>query len=133
VIGNDATSLWMTQNPKIYQNALAGLTMEHLGCKMWADDAHGQYVTTGNDEWGVTYTTQRRGQVNVTKLDQQAYLDAVHATNYSGANAGRVVTTLPVPLFLGEGAPLYAGGLGTISLCPVPPYLLQAGSRTHPE
>ena len=40
---------------------------------------------------------------------------------------------LPAPLFLGEGAPLYAGGLGTVSLCPVPSYLLQAGSQARPE
>ena len=39
----------------------------------------------------------------------------------------------PMPLFFGEGAPLYAGGLGTVSLCPLPSYLLQAGSRTHPK
>jgi MYXO-CTERM domain-containing protein len=133
VVGNDATSLWMTQNPTIYKNALAGVTMEHLGCKMWADDADGQYVPTGDDEWSATYTTQRRGQMNVTNVEQQAYLAAVQATNYSGANVGRVVTTLPVPLFLGEGAPLYAGGLGTVSLCPVPSYLLQAGSRERPD
>ncbi|HMF25493.1 MAG TPA: hypothetical protein VKG24_25675 [Pseudolabrys sp.] len=43
-----------------------------------------------------------------------------------------VVTMLPVPLFFGKGAPLYAGGLGTVSICPLPTYLLQAGSRTQP-
>ena len=40
---------------------------------------------------------------------------------------------LPAPLFFGEGAPLYAGGLGTVSVCPLPTYLLQAGSRTQPS
>lgn len=49
------------------------------------------------------------------------------------ATAHPVVTMLPMPLFLGEGAPLYAGGLGTVSLCPVPSYLLQEGSRTKPS
>ena len=47
VVGNDATSLWMTQNPEIYQNALAALSMEHLGCTTWTDNAEGQYVPTG--------------------------------------------------------------------------------------
>ena len=56
----------------------------------------------------------------------------------SPAAAGRsppLATVLPgaVPLYLGEGAPLYAGGLGTVSLVPLPTYLLQAGSRQHPE
>ncbi|MGZ4606398.1 MAG: hypothetical protein ACXVXV_09680, partial [Blastococcus sp.] len=38
-----------------------------------------------------------------------------------------------VPLYLGEGAPLYAAGLGTVSLVPAPPYLLQAGTRRRPK
>jgi hypothetical protein len=133
VVGNDATSLWMTQYPAIYQNALAGLTLEHLGCRMWTDDANGQYAPTGEYEWGATYTTQKQGSVNATNLEQQAYLAAVQATNSSGATAHPIVTMLPVPLFFGEGAPLYAGGLGTVSLCPLPSYLLQAGSRTRPN
>ena len=132
VVGNDATSLWMAQNPAIYQKALAGLTMEHLGCKTWADNAKGHYVHTGDYEWGATYTT-KRGLTNVTSIEQRAYIDAVRATKHSGAKAGRVITMLPSPLFFGEGAPLYAGGLGTVSLCPVPSYLLQAGSRAQPE
>ena len=32
---------------------------------------------------------------------------------------------------MGEGAPLYAAGLGTVSLIPLPPYLLQAGTARH--
>jgi hypothetical protein len=131
VVGNDATSLWMTQNPDIYKKALAGLSIEHLGCKMWADDANGNYVDTGNYEWCTTYTTQRLGSPNPANLEQNVYLEAVAATNDAGAKAGPVVTMLPLPMFFGEGAPLYAGGMGTVSLCPVPSYLLQAGSRTN--
>jgi hypothetical protein len=133
VVGNDATSRWMNDHPAIYQNALAGLTLEHLGCRMWADDANGRYRPTGNYEWGITYTTQKQGSVNAINLEQQTYLAAVRATNRSGATARPVVTMLPAPLFVGEGAPLYAGGLGTVSLCPLPSYLLQAGSRTRPK
>ena len=133
VIGNDATSRWMHDHPEIYQNALAGVTIEHLGCQRWADDANGQYRWTGDYEWGTTYTTGRQGSLNLTSLEQRAYLDAVWHMNHSGAIAHPVVTTLPAPVFYGEGAPLYAGGLGTVSLCPLPSYLLQAGSRAHPE
>jgi hypothetical protein len=132
VVGNDAISLWMTQYPEIYQNALAGLSIEHLGCKMWTDDANGQYRPTGRYEWGATYTTQKQGSLNPTNLAEEAYLAAVRATNHSGATAHPVVTILPAPLFFGEGAPFYAGGLGTVSMCPLPSYLLQAGSRTDP-
>jgi hypothetical protein len=133
VVGNDATSRWMNQHPAIYQNAVAGLTMEHLGCKRWADDDYGNYVFTGEYEWGATYTTRRQGSLSPINLEQQAYLKALWTTNNSGDIAYPAVTMLPVPLFFGEGAPLYAGGLGTVSLCPLPSYLLQAGSRTHPK
>jgi hypothetical protein len=128
VVGNDAISRWMHDHPAIYQNALAGLSMEHLGCQRWADDANGKYSWTGDYEWGPTYTTPQQGSLNLTNLVKEAYLAAVQATN-----THPVVTMLPMPLFLGEGAPLYAGGLGTVSLCPVPSYLLQAGSRTKPK
>jgi hypothetical protein len=133
VVGNDATSRWMNKHPGIYQNAVAGLTMEHLGCQKWIDDDNGQYKWTGGYEWSATYTTQRQGSLNPSGLEWQAYVDAVWTTNHSGAIAYPVVTMRPMPLFFGEGAPLYAGGLGTVSLCPIPSYLLQAGSRTHPE
>ena len=81
-----------------------------------------------------SYTTQRQGSLNPISLEQQAYLYAVWRTNHqSRAIARPVVTLLPMPLFFGEGAPLYAGGLGTVSLCPLPTYLLQAGSLTDPQ
>jgi hypothetical protein len=133
VVGHDAISRWMVEHPAIYQNALAGLSLEHLGCTMWADDAMGQYGPTGGYEWGITFTTQKQGSVNATNLEQEAYLAAVQVTNGGGAVAYPVATVLPVPLFFGEGAPLYAGGLGTVSLCPIPSYLLQAGSRSQPD
>ena len=136
VIGIGATSRWMDDHAEIYQNALAGLTMEHLGCTMWSDDTNGRYAPTGGFEWGATYTTQKRDSANKTNLEQQTYLDAVLATNGSGAASHPVVTVLPntaFPVFVGEGSPLYAGGLGTVSMCPLPSYVIQAGSRTQPE
>jgi hypothetical protein len=135
VLGNGATSRWMVDHPAIYQNALAGLTLEHLGCTMWTDDANGRYSSTGEYEWGTTYTTQKQkqGLINFNNLELEAYLKAVRATNQSGNPAFPVATVLPSPLFFGEGAPLYAGGLGTVSLCSLPSYLLQAGSRTEPQ
>jgi MYXO-CTERM domain-containing protein len=135
VIGRDAISRWMHDHPAVYQNALAGLTLEHLGCTMWADNANGQYAPTGGYEWSTTYTTQKQGTVNKTNLERQAYLAAVQDTNGSGDTAHPVVTVLPgpLPIFVGEGAPLYAGGLGTVSMCPLPSYVLQAGSRSQPD
>jgi len=134
-VGSDATTLWMAEHPDVYQRALAGLTVEHLGCTMWTDDANGRYAPTGGFEWGTTYTTQRQGSTAASNLEQQAYLSAVRAVNRSGWTDRPTVSVLPgaAPVFLGEGAPLYAGGLGTVSLCPLPSYLLQAGDQGRPH
>src|SRR5262249_14090624 len=133
VAGNDAISMWMAQNPHIYPKALAGLTLEHLGCTTWADDAHGKYGATGALEWSATYTTQRGGSLSVGNPEQQASMPAVRPPHSGGAPAHGVIPLLRAPLFFGGGAPLYAGGLGPVSLCPVPSYLLQAGSRLKPD
>ena len=37
------------------------------------------------------------------------------------------------PAYVGEGSSLYAAGLGTVSLCPSPTYLLQAGDARQPQ
>ncbi len=91
-------------------------------------------MATGGYEWGATYTCQRKGSAAVANAEQQAYLAAVQAVNGNGRPDYPVATVLPgaVPLYLGEGAPLYAGGLGTVSLIPAPTYLLQAGDAPRP-
>jgi hypothetical protein len=134
-VGSDATSVWLTDHPGIYPSAVAGVTVEHLGCTMWGNDpVTGAYGPTGGHDWGATYTMQRQGSLAVSNLEEQAYLAAVSHVNNSGWANAPVATLRPgaVPLYLGEGAPLYAAGLGTVSLVPAPPYLLQAGDREHP-
>jgi hypothetical protein len=135
-VGSDATSLWLLDHPDIYQRSVAGVTVEHLGCTMWVNDpATGKYLATGGYEWGTTYAAQRSNSVNVTNAEQNAYLSAVAKVNKGAWPNFPAVTVLPgaAPLYLGEGAPLYAAGLGTVSLCPLPTYLLQAGDAQRPE
>jgi len=130
--GSDATSVWMVDHPAIYQSAVAGLTVEHLGCTQWLDDpATGRYAATGRYEWGITYTCQHTASTSNT--EQTAWLDAIATVANTGRPVGPVAAVQPTPLYLGEGAPLYAGGLGTVSLVPLPTYLLQAGSRAYPK
>ena len=131
-VGNDATSVWMLEHPGIYQAAALGVTVEHLGATMW-DNVAGQYVATGGFDWSTTYT-MRRNPLNIANAEQDAYLSAVAAVNASGWPDYPVAAVRPgpIPLYLGEGAPLYAAGLGTVSLCPLPTYLLQAGDAQHP-
>lgn len=135
-VGSDATSVWLTDHPDIYPHAVAGLTVEHLGCTRWGNDpATGAYGPTGGFEWGATYTMQRQGSLAPVNLEEQAYLAAIRNVNRDGYANTPVGTLRPgaVPLYLGEGAPLYAAGLGTVSLIPAPPYLLQAGNPQHPD
>jgi Putative transposase of IS4/5 family (DUF4096) len=133
VVGNDAISVWMVDHPGIYEAAMLGVTVEHLGATMWANMA-GQYVATGGFDWGTTYTMQRN-PANAANAEQNAYLSAVAAVNASGWPNYPVATVRPgtIPLYLGEGAPLYTAGLGTVSLIPAPTYLLQAGDAQHPD
>jgi hypothetical protein len=135
-IGNDATSVWMLDHPDIYQAATLGVTIEHLGATMWTNNpVTGQYVPTGGFEWGTTYTMQR-DITSPANAEQAAYLAAVAAVNGSGWPDYPVASVRPaaaLPLYLGEGAPLYAAGLGTVSLCPLPTYLLQAGDARRPQ
>jgi hypothetical protein len=135
-VGSDATSAWMVSHPDIYQAATLGVTIEHLGATMWTNnEATGQYVATGGFEWGTTYTMQR-DVTSLVNAEQDAYLAAVGAVNGRGWPDYPVATVRPgavIPFYLGEGAPLYQAGLGTISLCPLPTYLLQAGDAQHPE
>ena len=88
----------------------------------------------GGAEWAATYTMPRN-PLNAPSAEQAAYLSAVAAVNASGWPDYPVATIRPgpLPLYLGEGAPLYAAGLGTVSLCPMPTYLLQAGDAQHPD
>ena len=133
VVGNDAISVWMLDHPGIYQAAALGVTVEHLGATMW-DDVAGQYAATGGFDWGTTYTMPHN-PANPANAEQDAYLSAVAAVNTDGWPCYPVATVRPgaIPVYLGEGAPLYTAGLGTVSLCPGPTHLLQAGGAQHPD
>jgi hypothetical protein len=134
-VGSDATSVWLADHPGVRPHAVAGVTVEHLGCTLWGNDpVTGAYGPRGGHDWGATYTCQREGSLAPVNLEEQAYLAAVRAVNRSGWRNSPVATLRPgaVPLYLGEGAPLYAAGLGTVSLVPAPPYLLQAGTARRP-
>ena len=134
-IGNGAVSVWMLDHPGIYQAAVLGVTAEHLGATMWTDDpVTGQYVPAGGSEWGTTYTMQR-DVISLVNAEQDAYLAAVAEVNASGWPDYPVATVRPgtIPAYFGEGSSLYAAGLGTVSLCPLPTYLLQAGDAQQPQ
>jgi hypothetical protein len=105
------------------------------GCGAGQPGRHAERLrcAAGGFDWGSTYTMQHN-PLNAANAELDAYLSAVAAVNASGWPSYPVATIRPgpLPLYLGEGAPLYAAGLGTVSLCPLPTYLLQAGDARHP-
>ncbi|HLD66804.1 MAG TPA: hypothetical protein VJA19_12225 [Pseudomonas sp.] len=116
-----ATSAWLAHHPELWDGknghakAVAGLTLEHLGCTEWKDDMNaGGPAPTGRLERELVYTTN--------PVMEQIYLEAV-----ADRSKLRSLTLSPRigKVFFGEAQPLFAAGIPSISLIPVPDYLCQ--------
>lgn len=116
-----ATTAWLARHPELWDGkeghakAVAGLTLEHLGCSEWKDDvAAGSPAPTGRLERELVYTTN--------PVMEQIYLEAV-----ADRTKLRSLTLSPRigKVFFGEGQPLFMAGIPSISLIPVPDYLCQ--------
>jgi len=98
--------------PDLIKKTVAALTIEHLGCKEWADDASLHYQPTGENECAVAITEHAStGHILVDALkgsgDQKtAVVNPVHGG------------------WLGEGGSLARAGVPTIGYIPQPNYLL---------
>ena len=70
--------------------------------------ANGEYVWTGDYEWGATYTHRAAGLAATRyNVEREAYVNAVCGIRINhGVIAYPAITMLPMPLFFGEGAPL---------------------------
>jgi len=97
--------------PDLIKKAVAAVTVEHLGCEEWTDDAAMKYRATGKHEWSVAITP--------SKAMADALLEALEG---SRDRAG-VVNPLNGG-FLGEGSGLSRAGVPTIGYIPQPNYLL---------
>ena len=113
-----ASSRWLKKHPELWDGlgtnakAVAGVTIEHLGCSEWRDDAaHGNYNQTNPVEIELVYTGN--------KMMDEIYLRALKSRTRV-----RSVTLRPRnSIYFGEGQPLYQAGIPTISLVPGPDYL----------
>ncbi len=98
--------------PDLIKKAVAALTVEHLGCKEWADDAAMHYKATGENEWAIAITEYAStGNLLVEALQasdnrKTAVVNPVHGG------------------WLGEGGGLARAGVPTIGYIPQPNYLL---------
>lgn len=119
-----ATSRWLENHPELWdgkgnnKKAVAGVTIEHLGCKEWRDNSkHVNYGQTNPIELELVYTGN--------KIMNQIYLNAM-----SGRLKARSVTLRPRNgIYFGEGQPLYQVGIPTISLVPGPDYLCKESAN----
>jgi len=97
--------------PDVIKKAVAAVTVEHLGCREWMDDAALHYRDTGKAEWSVAITPSNpMAGLLVDAL--KGSLDRAGVVNPAGGG------------FLGEGSSLSRAGVPTIGYIPQPNYLL---------
>jgi hypothetical protein len=103
---------FISRYPDVIKKAVAAITVEHLGCMEWADDASMQYRPTGKEDWAVAITPSKpMGEILVGACQ--------------GSAARRTAVVNPVAGgFLGEGNSLSRAGIPTIGYIPQPNYLL---------
>jgi hypothetical protein len=95
---------------------LVGVTLEHLGCREWVDDAAFQrYAPTGEIERTFVFTPR--------EVERDLFLEMIQGTNLRAVALKPRPTT---PYYMGEGSGLYFAGVPTISYIPMPNYLLAA-------
>ena len=98
--------------PDLIRKAVAALTVEHLGCKEWVDDASMQYKSTGENEWAVAIT-------------EHASTGSILVDALQGSRDRKTAVVNPVlGGWLGEGGSLARAGVPTIGYIPQPNYLL---------
>jgi hypothetical protein len=103
------------KHPDLVKRTVAAVTVEHLACKEWLDDATlTHYKPTGQNVWDVTITKHKA----MADLAMEALQgrSAVHNTG--------VVNPLHDNGWFGVGTPFGMAGIPTIQYIPQPNYLL---------
>jgi len=102
----------MQKYPDMIEKAVAAVTVEHLGCMEWLDNAQMEYKPTGEPEWSVAITEMKTpGMILVEALQ--------------GSGDKKTAVVNPVHGgWLGEGGGLARAGVPTIGYIPQPNYLL---------
>ncbi len=103
---------FVEKHPETMKKAVSALTIEHLGCMEWMDNAAFQYKPTGEIEWSVA--------ISESKGVAEILVDALQ-----GSGDRRTGVVNPVHGgWLGEGSALAKAGIPTIGYIPQPNYLL---------
>jgi hypothetical protein len=101
------------KHPDLIKRAVGALSVEHLGCREWLDNASTQYRPTGRNEFTIAITEY--------ESTARIMLDSLRGT---GDNRAGVVIPTPRGGFNGEGGALSRAGVPTIGYIPIPSYLL---------
>lgn len=111
-----ATSKWLSSHRDLWDGkkghikAVAGVSVEHLGCVEWKD-VEGEYANTGEVDLEMTYTGNR-------------VMDSIYYEALQGRKKLRAVTLRGHNfLHFGEGQPLFDFGIPEIALVTAPDYL----------
>ncbi len=114
--GIQATSKWLAMHRDLWDGraghlkAVAGVSIEHLGCMEWAD-VDGEYKPTGEIQTELVYTGNV--EMNDIYMDTVRERELVRTMTLRGHNL----------LHFGEGQPLFNVGIPEISIVTAPDYL----------
>ena len=101
----------IAKHPDLVKNAVAAVTIEHLGCREWMDDSAFSYKATGRNELSVA--------ISPLKTTADLMLSALA----NSRDRAEVVNPVHGGWF-GEGSALSRAGVPTIGYIPQPNYLL---------
>lgn len=119
---------FIEKHPDVIKKTVASITMEHLGCREWIDDASMKYVATGKDD--LSFAVAARESIGKLMLE-----------SLQGTEDRRVVVAQPTAKgrYLGEGGTLNRQGIPAVGYFAGPGYLnmvapdgcLSKLSKTH--
>jgi hypothetical protein len=107
------TNGFLENHPEIVHKAVGALSVEHLGCREWKDDAFMKYRPTGKDELSLVLTNFNR-------------MSDIMLEGVQGTSDRRIAVVKADDYFIGEGRFPARAGIPTIGYIPLPDYLLAA-------
>lgn len=108
---------WIERHPDILAKTAAWITVEHLGCREWFDNAAGQYVPSGRDEMSFAITDSR----------------GLAGAMLESGRGGERLAVIRGPRTPGEGGALHRTGVPGVGFFPAPNYLLSFAQDGHIE
>jgi hypothetical protein len=110
---------WINKHPDLIKRAAAYVTVEHLGCREWFDNAAGEYAPSGKNE--VSFVISGFEGTAKTMLES------------AKRGSDKRVAVVRGPRVPGEGGPLFRAGVPGIAFFPAPTYLLTGPENGYIE